>query len=272
MRDGEKKLKRGLKDISTLFAGEDPKSRAAEKPVLPQAAGGVRTISLFSPDYPADSLFLNSYIASQLSSPADSCSVISLQNECETEAGLSARVRENEDGSAPVHYSLCWDEFEQVCAGPVPPQRAGASRRQTLFLKTDPLAVQHYNKLIPVLDKIVFFALPAVESLMEIYKLIKGTRSLNSRVQYYLILEGDWTCEHGSFLFEKLAVMLSEKLGVTLVWLGYFQPSSARGSGQPDMNLEPLLLADPPSSDAGAKFALAAYLSEALSRAQETAV
>jgi hypothetical protein len=242
----ERRLKRGLKDLSPIFQPAEPLTdRTVGNPV--------QSLSFFCPSYPADSLFLNSFLASQLASPERPCTVISVRSR-HTRRAEEGRTAERL-GDHLTRIDLGWDEFIRACERREMPD--GGSEQKTLLLDIDYGEIPCYEKVIPILDKWLLLVQPTAESLSEAYRMIKGTRVLNQRIEYFLVFEGQSSDGLGETIFENMSRLLSERLKINLVWLGYLHPPRCSGHFSADLRLEylfyrPLLPVDSPE-----KYALA---------------
>ena len=217
MMDENRKLKRGLKDVSPLFENSQP----LPVPVLPSKEFDIQVMSVYSPDWPKYHLRLNGYFASRLASATRPSSVITLDP--------PARPGDRGDdrpvlGPHTRHLSLAWEEFVKIC------QRSNAergaskqqARNQLIFFDFpfhEPIC---FEKLVPLLDKWIILVRPTLESMAEAYKMIKASIPLNGRMEYFLVLGETDKNGTGALLFERFSELADKRLGISLSWLGNF--------------------------------------------------
>ncbi len=250
--DPSKKLKRGLKDLSPLFSPQS-EEQGNDQSKFPR----LECLSVFSPDYPGDSFFLNSYLASQIASCECPCDIISVQHSKDEQTRLRPPFYCENLSEHMTRTHLNWEEFDEICARPLEANHSPQDPHRMLFLDLDYGNISRMEKIIPILDKWVLLLQPNTESLAEAYRLIKGTRALNQSLEYYLILEGQSRDETKSFIFEQFSSLLARRLGINLVWLGYLHSSRASRSFSAELELEHLFFKNLGLTDAPEKISLA---------------
>lgn len=203
-----RKLKRGLKDISALFAekAEPVLQRPAPRLFLPEAS--IQLISLAHPAMPP-AFPLYHWMAEQTLRAGVEATVISLD---------SGKARYPE-GARHRHMNL--SEFEKNCSRIKDAENGPGSIAEAALLLLDfswgyPAV---FEKALLLLDKIVFWATPEMEALSQVYKWIKTASLLNSRLEFLLAYDGEDE-KKGSYLFESFSEMISRRLGLDLSWLG----------------------------------------------------
>jgi hypothetical protein len=209
--DEVRKLKRGLKDISTLF--EDKAElpvvkRAAPRNLLPEAS--IQLISLAHPRR-TSSLNLYKWMASQTSKGGYPAGIVSLGPETSREDSFSLKKE------LFTHKRMGLAEFEKNCAALIPP--AGIPESSLLFIDIPWQNAAVFEKTIGLLDKVIFWATPEMGDLSQVYKWIKWTASLNGRLECLLAYDGENEAK-GSFVYEKLSEMVSRHIGIDLSWFG----------------------------------------------------
>ncbi len=275
-----RKLRRGLKDISPLFTSkreiaapvfhvrcvppvEDPSE--PESLVHPgfDQEGHLEILSVFCPNMTGDSLLLNTYVASRLASAMCPCTVISIQSNYLKSADGKAKFLPNESFVGPLkQVSLAWGQFEAIISRPLHLNPGQYPASQMLFLDFEHQQIPRLEKVVSILDKWIIVVEPTVESLGEAYKMMKVTKSLNNRLEYFLLLDGKIAGATGGLLFERFQEMVAGRLGINLVWLGCFHLSpddSNRKTVPMPLVLEHLFLNSQPKVCSSASLALAAY-------------
>jgi hypothetical protein len=126
-----------------------------------------------------------------------------------------------------------------------------------LFLDFDYENVPQFQKIIPVMDKCLLLVRPQAEAITETYKIIKATRGLNPDLDYYFVYDGFPDDRRGGVLFERFAGMAARRLGVHLVWLGYFHLGDGQRGIFENLNYELLFLNQKGRTESVEKFLLA---------------
>lgn len=254
MAETTRMLKRGLKDISPLFG-----SSSGQKGLKEREEPSIQCISIFSPDNSGDSLFLNTLLASQMASAERTCSIISIGTKPgRQESGVySPSVRRESLSAYLSQVRLTCDEALMVMNRPVQAHTSNLRQSTLLFLDIDFTNVTYFERLIPMLDKWVFLIQPTAESVIEAYRMIKGTRMLNPSVEYFVIVEGRPEDEAASIIFERFSELLARQLGIHLGWLGYLHPPRTSKSFSADLEIDQLYLNGIVRNDQPEKIALA---------------
>jgi hypothetical protein len=214
MREEPKHLKRGLKDISPLF------QTTAKEPVslTPSAASPrvpLQSLSLLCPEAPSNSLFFNASFASKMQSQGYDCALISV--------GDKNSKQKSQSFNSPVkRFLLSADQYEEICHSK---SRSAENFGSSVFFFDfdygNPILLE---KMLPILDKWVLLVKPGQESMMEAYKYIKASLPLNANMEYFMVVNGMPSDPSSSQFFEKFSELVSRRLGVTLHWLGHFDP------------------------------------------------
>lgn len=216
MREEPKHLKRGLKDISPLFQSsapkEPPRLTATTAPGLP-----LQSLSVICPESPSESLFFNACLASKMQSQAYDCALISVADKSSKQKPSSFK----NNYSSVKRFQISLGQFEEICHSK---SRSAENFGSSVFFfdfdYANPILLE---KMLPILDKWVLLIKPGQESMMEGYKFIKASIPLNSSLEYFIIANG-MPSDHSSQFFERFSEMVSRRLGVTLHWLGHFDP------------------------------------------------
>ena len=258
-----RRLKRGLKDISPLF---EIAEKANPPALLGSGQGGFQCLSVFSPDFPGDSLFLNACIASRIAASDHACSILSIASRAQLSPAPSAsRIFRNESyGSQIRRFILSWDQLETVWHSSVPRGIVPSSSLQFLFLDFEYFHPLYFQRLVPILDQGIIFVQPTIESLTEAYKMIKATVSLNPRLEYSLLFDGSPADPRGSILFEGFSEIVAKMLGISLVWLGSLHLPRHTESLDTGLALDPLFLKRFEKMESVEKISLAALLQSSL--------
>lgn len=241
MREEPKHLKRGLKDISPLFQSmtvkKDHESMAVSTAVPPH----VQSLSLFCPEAPQNSHFLNSCLAAKMQSLAYQCALISVGQQKVQKA------------HAPVkRFSISLRQFEEICQSK---SRSAESFESSVFFfdfdYSNPIT---FEKVMPFLDRWILLLKPEQESITEGYKFLKASLPLNPNLECFVIVNG-LPGNISSHLFERFSELTSRHLGVAPHWLGYFDPRFP--SAMDGLALESLQMA---SGDSLEKRALSGFV------------
>lgn len=229
--DEVRKLKRGLKDISTLFAEKEEAAaipRPAPRTLLPEVS--IQLISLAHPRR-ASNVSLYRWMAGQTAQNGYSAGIVSL--------GPESRDEQFSLKEPFTHKRMDLTEFQKNCASALP-QTAAETGSSVLFLDFPWQNAAVFEKAIGMLDKIIFWATPEMEDLSQIYKWIKWTSALNNRLECLLAYDGAEEAK-GIYVFEKLSEMASKHVGVDLFWFGCHPVSGLPDEHVRQVDLEMLL-------------------------------
>lgn len=209
-----KKLVRGLKDISSLFGAvsdEVPVCRSPE----------VQVLGVSSPDFEGDSLFLNTFFASQIASSGKPCTLLSvLSRSGKSFPGLGGRAPESFGGHLE-RYCLYWDEFRDLMNAPSLRRAEGMLQSRDIFLDFEYRHLIHFERIVGLLDKWVLLLKPTPESLTEGYKMMKVGLALNPQLEFYIALSGKAEVAKGEIIFERFSDFVFKHLDTPLEWLGW---------------------------------------------------
>ena len=245
--EDSRKLKRGLKDISPLFETEVPEPLTME-PGFEKT--GLRLIGLFSPDRNANPSALNECLVSQLLAQNNSASILSL-----TPKGGSVGV----DLKKPWHHFLRWEKFQEIFESSERAPYTLPEMSHTLFLDFDYSNPEQFQKVVSVLDQWILVVRPEMESLSESYRMMKVSKALNSRLEYFLLFDRVTADDQASRLFEKYSELVSRRLGIHLSWLGAIQLENGKGPSS-RLALESLFMSPATEMDSVEKRAIAEFL------------
>lgn len=207
-----KKLTRGLKDISPLFA-EIPAIEPEHDPLEIQVLG------VTSPDYDGDSLFLNAFFASQIISPKRACTLLSILSRQDEVFCSDANGAPESFGNHLRRYCLYWDELRDLMAAPSHAGKVMQSR--DIFLDFEYRHLLHCEQAVSLLDKWVFLLEPTAESLTEGYKMMKAGLALNRQLEFCIALSGKTDTSKGNVIFEQFSDFAFKNLNIRLEWLGW---------------------------------------------------
>ncbi len=209
-----KKLVRGLKDVSSLF-NED--SRAIPVRRSPE----VQVLGVSSPDCDGDSLFLNTFFASQVATSDKACSLLSvLSRHSKVSSGLGNGASESL-GDHLTRYSLFWDELRDLVSATHSHRPGTVLRSRDIFLDFEYRHLLHFEKVVALLDKWVLLLKPTAESLTEGYKMMKVGLALNPQLEFYITLSGKAEEAKGAMVFERFSDFTLRHLDAQLGWLGW---------------------------------------------------
>ncbi len=212
--DDSKKLVRGLKDISPLFnavSGDVPVRGSAE----------VQVLGVSSPDSEGDSLFLNTFFASQIASPDKPCSLLSVLSRCTRVSSGLGKDGPESFGNHLKRYCLYWDELRDLLRGPSAPRTGGALQSRDIFLDFEYRHLLHFEKTVSLLDKWVLLLKPTAESLTEGYKMMKVGIALNPQIEFFITLSGKAEEAKGAIIFDRFSDFVLRHLEARLGWLGW---------------------------------------------------
>lgn len=214
--DATKKLVRGLKDVSPLFS-----PGAAPEETFARQTPELQVIAVSSPDNEGDSLFLNTYFASQIASSEKPCSIVSILSRCSKGFQIGEKSRCETLGEHLQRYCLYWDEIRDLLSDSANAPGGSVIKSRDMFLDFEYRHLVHFSPVIRLLDKWVLLLKPTLESLTEGYKMMKTGLSLNPQIEFFIALEGEPYRSNGEVVFERFSEFAFEHLHVDLGWLGW---------------------------------------------------
>lgn len=255
----EKKLKRGLEDLSPLFqTGVRPRPA-----VLPARSPSfeVSFVAVCVPDHEGDAFLANAYVASQLIRKSDySASLISVApprrdgNEGRGNGSSknispspSLEFLDSRISRLTVSHQQLWSLAQRETA-PETFHSPLRSEPLLIFLEFEPWQFRSLARLGALLDRVVLFTAPLGDSLREAYRVMKIFSGLNPEIEFFLLFRGRVSPPgRGEFLFERFSLIASRFLSISPTWLGdlafpekTLPPWSSPGEGL-GFNLDPLL-------------------------------
>jgi hypothetical protein len=214
MMDSSKRLVRGLKDVSPLFS-----MASEEAPV--RRSPEVQVIGVSSPDCDGDSLFLNTFFASQIVSPDKACSLLSVLSRYAKASSRPGKDVSESFGDRLERYCLYWDELRDLMDGSLAHRAEGVLQSRDIFLDFEYRQLLHYEKAVSLMDKWVLLLKPTAESLTEGYKMMKVGLALNPQLDFYITLSGKANEAKGDMIFDRFSDFVLRHLEVSLGWLGW---------------------------------------------------
>jgi len=229
-----KKLKRGLEDLSPLFQGAKiPQvldgSDSSDRCFTP--AGSVLAVCRGD-----GSNFSASPLLAGMLFPQEKDALLLTITD-----GVSVPKLSQPFGGL-YRCPLSWADFRKLCSKAEPRIDSPLNLSRNVVLDFDLRVGFPEESLLPLVDKCLFWIQPQFEHLASVYKLIKTTVALNPTLECYLVYEGEARDARGEFVFEKLAALCSDRLGVDLTWLGSAWIDDENGGVVCDLRLEHLWL------------------------------
>ena len=231
---GEKKLRRGLHDVSPLFrppAGSLAGATEKALPPLPtnRPTFDVQFLTVSVPDHEGDAFLANAFVASRiLRETSLYASLVSLVPGLDA---LHPKAREPFPAvelldSRISRFHLSHEELRTFIQAPAVPDTGFTEPREKIppflvFLEFEPSQSRSLSRAALLLDRVVLFVQPEVESLQEAYRLIKAFWALNREIEFLLLFRGGPRTEgREGFLYERFSLITSRFLGLSPVWLG----------------------------------------------------
>jgi hypothetical protein len=264
MMDDPKKLVRGLKDISSLFAavpGETPVRRSPE----------VQVLGVSSPDCDGDSLLLNTFFASQIASPAKACSLLSVLPRFSKDSPEAGHGASEPFGDHLRRYCLYWDELRDLAGASSLLQAGGILQSRDIFLDFEYRHLLHFERALCLLDKWVLLLKPTSESLTEGYKMMKVGLALNPQLEFYIALAGQAEGAKGEMIFDQFSDFAFRHLDVYLGWLGWMDLADPARHFSAALHTEPLRYQPWNTRPSLQKFMLAGWI-ESLERKMQPSI
>jgi len=211
----ERRLKRGLSDISPLFHSEESREEQTVQShiqiAMPEET--LEIVSVWDAENPGQSALLGNLFAGEIANDHNPVTLLTLQDKAKT------LILNKVEGPGSIKKAtLSQNKFEEMWRFPVPAEFArGPFSCKTLVLEFDYLSIGYIEKMVALLDKWVLRLRPTMESLTETYKLIKATHQLNKDLEYYVLLEVPLDKkDQEANLFERFSAMTSKSFGISL--------------------------------------------------------
>ena len=254
-----KKLKRGLNDLSPLFQSS-PSLGGSEPSAKVVAPFEVQLLSVCVPDHEGDAFLANAFLASQIVRRtnlfASLVSIVPGMNAVSEKSRQVFPALELLD-SRICRLSLSHQELWSLTRNGRPksaPPVAGHGVEPAnflVFLEFEPSQLRSLAQIALLLDRVVLFLQPDVESLREGYRMLKVLWDLNREIEFSLLFRGPgpFRAKEG-FLFERFSLITSRFLGISPGWLGElaFPDKNGKNNGDTEellrFNPEPVLSAE----------------------------
>ncbi|MBI3316551.1 MAG: hypothetical protein HYZ85_00910 [Candidatus Omnitrophica bacterium] len=196
-----RKLRRGLRDVSSLFHGSEALSLCHPSIKNSSKSGSVLAAvdTTYSPAPRLGFTSMLSLFASKMIQRGYACKIIP----------FSAPDSERE--KSRLSTSILWD-FD--------------------WARPD-----QFEKALPRVEKVILWTDGSYESFTETFKIIKAIRPLNQWLDYYILYKGPASDPKASLFFEAFSELVSKRLGVSLLWLGCLTDPLATGVKNDDDKL-----------------------------------
>lgn len=256
----EKKLKRGLGDISPLFQTSAIKKEGEQ--ALLQPAFDVQFLSVCVPAREKDVFPATASLASHWVRSADVFATLVRiapgHNTFKSRSSDLFRSTELLD-SRISEWVLSHQEVWSFTQNGSLPQRKPAPlpsphpdpRSFLVFLEFEPSEFRSLSRLALLLDRLILLVEPRVESLREAYRLMKVFWNLNREIDFFLLFrERSFLSGRDEFLYEHFSLITSRFLGISPGWLGHLALSEKENGtrflleGSPDFYSKPILEAE----------------------------
>jgi len=247
-KENEKKLKRGLSDLSPLF---QTTVSSVPPPALPRSShSGVQFITVCVPDHEGDAFLVNAYVASQIVRRSEVfASLISVAPGMNTLPSKSnhpfpaLELLDPRISRIGISHQELWGITKNG-----PAEKDVPEGDFILFLEFEPAQLRSLARIALLLDRLILFVQPEAESLREAYRLTKTFWHLNREIEFFLLFqEASLSGPRQEFLFERFSLITSRFLGLSARWLGSLAfPEKNERSGKIlneefQFNMEPLL-------------------------------
>ena len=227
-KGSERKLRRGLEDLSPLFRNSMP--GPVEENISLHPSFDVQFLTVCVPDHEGDAFLANAYLASQMVRQANLyASLVSVVPGFnvfppKVESLPFLELLDPRISRLTVSHQELWTLTQKDLNGKVPQSfrhQVQNTEPLMIFLEFEPAQFRSLARIAPLLDRVIFFVQPQVESLREAYRLIKIFWSLNRTIEFFLLFRGRIVpCSRGEFLFERFSLIVSRFLGISIEWLG----------------------------------------------------
>lgn len=236
-----KKLKRGLEDVSPIFQQASGSPLSVNPGEDLGQNGAVEWVGVYSAAQAHADRYLAAFLASQFQLHRIHASVLAFQFEERSEAtaggGDSAYKSDNIRCD-----SVEWNRFLNLWAMTPDMHYAKDKKRQLVFIDSDLMCPFKFERVVPLLDKWILHVQANTESILECYRAVKRSISLNAHIEHYFMFDGKENDKRGEFLFEHLGGLMAQNLGIQLTWLGHLNLPQKGLSGDCRLELAHLFL------------------------------
>ncbi len=224
MNKVEKKLKRGLEDISPLFRNA-PSSSSSPTEILSPCAFkfDVQFLTVCVPDHEGDAFLSNAYLASQVIRQSSLfSSLVSIipgaENVFPSVEHLDSRISRLRLSPEEL-WALTQNGRNHLSGEGVRPSEP--QNPFLVFLEFEPSQFRSLSRVALLLDRVILFVPSQVESLREAYRLMKIFWNLNREIEFLLLFRDKvLSLKRQEYLFEQFSLIASRFLGISPGWLG----------------------------------------------------
>lgn len=221
----DKKLKRGLKDVSALFqetertvAGTRHASPLPRLSKILPLVTEQQKIGLWT-SQPLERPRAFDIFSGLLQKEGVSSARIKIRSETP-----GNRLQTAADSSALKSCTMTLEQFEIICHNGF--KAVEELEENILWVDFDSECPWQAQRVMAMLHKWILMVKPDLESLSEAYRMIKKSHQVYKRADYYMISEIEDSSRAG-LLYEKFSAMVSKHLGLPLSWLGWKQAGLA---------------------------------------------
>ncbi len=224
-----KKLVRGLEDISPLFQSLPKPAHDGPEQAFPSVSFDVQFLSVCVPNHDGDAFLANAFLASQLIQGAANlhASLVSIMPGMNAVSKPRGHFHALELLDSKIsRLSLSHQELWTFTKGKKPKAQKTFVAPPSLanflvFLEFEPSQFRSLSQIALLLDRMILFLQPSIESLREGYRIIKTFWSLNREIEFFLLFRDREVCgAQEGFLFERFSLITSRFLGISPGWLG----------------------------------------------------
>lgn len=210
----DKKLKRGLKDVSSLFQEAPAPLPTSVTPRVFSLPAEPQKIGLWTGQQ-AERLHVFDVFSGLLQKEGLSSTRIKIRSESQDRQRTSL-----DDSPAIKSCTMTLEQFEIICHNGF--KAVEELEENILWVDFDGECPWQAQRVMAMLHKWILVVKPDLESLSEAYRLIKKSHQIHKRADYYMISEIEDSSRAG-LLYERFSAMISKHLGLPLNWLGWKQ-------------------------------------------------
>jgi len=217
------KLKRGLSDISPLFAKERvttilPRARVvAPERVFPSSVLP-EVYFIWSADEEGDAHFLNNFFASKMVAPNSTALLMTLSDKdmpVEKHSKFESWNKSLHRIQLPVNRVQ--EAFDQAKCDSAHDSHFSESQ---IFLEMSASLLASRPELVRILDHFVLFLKPQVESVTETYRKLKRFAALGMAAEVTILFDADDAGGLPARLYELFSEFVSQRLSLSVNYLG----------------------------------------------------
>lgn len=216
------KLKRGLSDISPLFVKAketvSPRARIVQPERAFPVSGLPEIYFIWSADEESDAHFLNNFFASKMVAPHSAALLMTLSDD-EAQIAQNSKLEPWNKSLHRIRLPVTRIQ-EAFVAEKADFIRNSEFSESQIFLEMSADELLAQPELVRLLDHVVLFLKPQVESVTETYRKLKRLAALGINAEVTVLFDADDAGGLPARLYELFSEFVSQRLSLSVNYLG----------------------------------------------------